>query len=167
MAAKENGLLYLVCFLGARVMHWDEGRVAYWILRYHETGEFFYRPIIHGPFLAVVNDYLLAFLPATDFTVRLPVAVVGGLLPLAALLFRDRLRNAETVALALFLAADPLLLYYSRFMRNDVVVAAFSVFALVFVVRGIDRRNPAYFVPAGASFAAGLAAKENGLLYLV
>jgi uncharacterized protein (TIGR03663 family) len=153
--------------LGTRVMHWDEGRVAYWILRYHENGEFFYRPIIHGPFLAIVNDFVFTVLPPTDFSARLPVAVVGGLLPLVALLFRDRLRNAETVALALFLAVDPLLLYYSRFMRGDVLVAAFSVFALGFAVRGIDRRSPKYFVPAAACFALGLTAKENGLLYLV
>ncbi|MFC4360047.1 flippase activity-associated protein Agl23 [Halobium salinum] len=166
LAVAALALAVRLVGLGARVMHWDEGRVGYWILRYHENGEFFYRPIIHGPFLPVVNDYVFTVLPPTDFSARLVVAVVGGLFPLAALLFRDRLRNAETVALSLFLAADPLLVYYSRFMRSDVIVAVFSVFALGFVVRGIDRRNPAYFVPAGAAFATGLAAKENGLLYL-
>lgn len=37
--------------LGTRVAHWDEGRVAYWVLRYLETGVWSYRPIIHGPFV--------------------------------------------------------------------------------------------------------------------
>lgn len=160
-------LLVRLVGLGARVMHWDEGRVAYWILRYHETGQFYYRPIIHGPFLPVVNDWVFAVLPPTDFSARLIVALVGGLLPLSALLLRDRLRDVEVVAVAAFLAANPLLVYYSRFMRNDVIVAAFSFLAVALVVRGIDRRRVGYLYPAAASFALGWTAKENGLLYLL
>ncbi|EMA00356.1 dolichyl-phosphate-mannose-proteinmannosyltransfe rase [Haloferax denitrificans ATCC 35960] len=159
-------LLVRLVDLGGRIFHWDEGRVGYWILRYHETGEFSYRPIIHGPFLPVVNDYLFAVLPAADFTARLPVAVVGGLLPLSVWLFREHLRRDEMVALALFLAANPLLVYYSRFMRNDVLVAAFSFAALGFVVRAYDTGRLAYLIPAGASFAAGAATKENYVVYL-
>ncbi|WP_148413208.1 flippase activity-associated protein Agl23 [Haloferax sp. KTX1] len=159
-------LLVRLVDLGGRIFHWDEGRVGYWILRYHETGEFTYRPIIHGPFLPVVNDYLFAVLPATDFTARLPVAVVGGLLPLSVWLFREHLRRDEMVALAVFLAANPLLIYYSRFMRNDVLVAAFSFVALGFVVRAYDTGRLAYLVPAGVSFATGSATKENYVVYL-
>ncbi|ELK55327.1 TIGR03663 family protein [Haloferax volcanii] len=159
-------LLARLADLGGRIFHWDEGRVGYWILRYHETGEFSYRPIIHGPFLPVVNDYLFAVLPATDFTARLPVALVGGLLPLSVWLFREHLRRDELVALAFFLAANPLLVYYSRFMRNDVLVAAFSFAALGFVVRAYDTGRLAYLIPAGASFATGAATKENYVVYL-
>ncbi|WP_411962881.1 flippase activity-associated protein Agl23 [Haloferax sp. YSMS24] len=160
-------LLIRVVALGDRISHWDEGRVAYWVLRYHETGTFSYRPIIHGPFLPIVNDYLLATLPATDFTVRLPVALVGAVLPLSAWLFREHLRRDETVALAVLLAVNPLLVYYSRFMRNDVLVAAFSFIALGFVVRAYDTGRLAYLIPAGASFATGAAAKENYIVYLL
>src|SRR6056297_2220217 len=83
--------------LGVRIFHWDEGRVAYWILRYHESGQFAYRPIVHGPFLFIVNDWVFSipFLGASDFSARLIVALVGGLLPLSAWLLRDRLRDAE------------------------------------------------------------------------
>ncbi|ELY27639.1 flippase activity-associated protein Agl23 [Haloferax volcanii] len=159
-------LLARLADLGGRIFHWDEGRVGYWILRYHETGEFSYRPIIHGPFLPVVNDYLFAVLPATDFTARLPVALVGGLLPLSVWLFREHLGRDVLVALAFFLAANPLLVYYSRFMRNDVLVAAFSFAALGFVVRAYDTGRLAYLIPAGASFATGAATKENYVVYL-
>ncbi|MFB6096596.1 MAG: flippase activity-associated protein Agl23 [Haloferacaceae archaeon] len=153
--------------LGGRIFHWDEGRVGYWILRYHETGQFFYRPIIHGPFLPIVDGFLFGVLPATDFTARLPVAVVGGLLPLFAWLVRDRLNRTEVLSLALLLAFNPLLVYYSRFMRSDVLVGAFSLFALGFVVRAVDARRPGYLVAAGASFALGATAKENAIVYLV
>ena len=153
--------------LGDRVFHWDEARVGYWILRFDATGEFFYRPIIHGPFLPVVNNFLFDFLPATDATARLPVALLGGLLPLTALLLRTRLRDREVAALALILAVDPILLYYSRFMRSDIVVGAFAFTAFALAVAAIDRRNGLLAIPAAASLALAFTAKENALVYVL
>jgi uncharacterized protein (TIGR03663 family) len=155
--------------LGGRIFHWDEGRVGYWILRYHETGEFAYRPIVHGPFLFVVNDWVFSVpgLGATDFSARLIVAVVGGLLPLSAWLLRDHLRAGEVVALALVLAANPLLVYYSRFMRNDVLVGAFAFAAIAAFVRGLDRGDARYLYPAAALLGLAFTTKENAVVYLL
>ncbi|MBB6645277.1 flippase activity-associated protein Agl23 [Halobellus ruber] len=153
--------------LGGRIFHWDEGRVGYWILRYHETGVHSYRPIVHGPFLPIVNDWLFAFLPVSDFAARLPVAVVGGLVPLVVWLFRERLRRTELLALAALLALNPIAVYYSRFMRNDVLVAVFAVAALGFVVRGFDTGRLRYAFPAAASLGLAFTTKENAILYVL
>ena len=51
--------------LGHRVAHFDEARVAYWIVEYHETGVLFYRPIIHGPLLHLANAPLVGLLGPT------------------------------------------------------------------------------------------------------
>ncbi|GAB6860105.1 flippase activity-associated protein Agl23 [Haloplanus litoreus] len=155
--------------LGARIFHWDEGRVGYWILRYHETGQYAYRPIVHGPFLFVVNNWVFSvpFLGATDFSARLIVASVGGLLPLSAWLLRDRLRDAEVVALAAVFAVNPLLVYYSRFMRNDVLVGAFAFVALALFVRALDRGDARLLYPAAAAFGLAFTTKENAVVYLL
>ncbi|WP_435155467.1 flippase activity-associated protein Agl23 [Haladaptatus sp. DFWS20] len=151
--------------LGGRVAHQDEARVAYWIARYAETGIWQYRPIVHGPFLVHVNSILFSLFGANDFSMRLIVALLGGLLPLSALLFRERLRPSETIALAVLFAFNPVLLYYSRFMRNDVPLAAAMVFALGFLVRFSDTRKLRYLFAGVASFALGFTMKENALLY--
>ena len=153
--------------LGGRVFHWDEGRVGYWTLRYAETGEFAYAPIIHGPFLRIVNASVFGVLPPTDATARLVVALVGGLLPLSAWLFRRHLDRAEVVALGGFLAFTPLLVYYSRFMRNDVLVGAFAFVALGFAVRSLDTRRVWYLYPAAFFLALSLTTKANTLLYVL
>ena len=91
VAVANVALLALVTRLyrlGERVAHWDEARVAYWTMRYIETGNFDYRPIIHGPFYHHVNRHVFAWLGANDFTMRLVVAVIGALLPVPLLLFR-------------------------------------------------------------------------------
>lgn len=153
--------------LGSRVAHFDEARVAYWTLEYARTGEYSYRAVIHGPLLQHVNRRLFDVFGATDFAIRLFPAVVGGLLPLAALLFRDRLSDREVTALALLLAFEPLLLYYARFSRNDVLVGAFCFVAFGLLVRATDTGRSRYLVPAVGLVALGVGAKENALLYPV
>lgn len=161
------GLVARLAFLGERIAHWDEARVSYWILNYADTGFFEYQPIIHGPFLQQVNRPVFEFVGPNDFTMRLVVALLGAALPLAALLLRDRFRPAETVALAFFLAADPILLYYSRFMRSDLPLAMFMLFALGFFVRALDTRRPWYAHLGVISLALAFTTKENVLIYLV
>jgi uncharacterized protein (TIGR03663 family) len=153
--------------LGARVAHWDEARVVYWTTRYIETGNVEYRPIIHGPFHHHVNRVVFDVLGTSDFSMRLVVAVVGGLLPLAALLFRERLSDLAVAALAGFLAFNPALLYYSRFMRGDPLVAAFCFAAFAMFVATVDTGRRRWFLGGVAAFALALTAKENAVLYPV
>ncbi|QIO23578.1 flippase activity-associated protein Agl23 [Haloarcula sp. JP-L23] len=153
--------------LGQRVAHFDEGRVAYWAWHFGDTGSFAYRYIIHGPFIQHVDRWLFAVIGPSDFAMRLPVAVVGGLMPLTALLFRRHLRRTEVVAVALLLAVNPVLLYYSRFMRSDVLVAAFMFAAFGFLVRFYDTRKPRYLYAITGFMALGFASKENAIVYVL
>ena len=83
--------------LGGRPFHWDEARVGYWTLRTAATGDWAYHPIIHGTLVQHVDALVFSAIGANPFTMRLFVALVGGLLPLAALCFRTRLDDAEVV----------------------------------------------------------------------
>ena len=167
VAVTLVGLVFRLVGLGYRVAHFDEGRVAYWAWHYGETGNFAYRYIIHGPFIQHVDRWLFAVVGPSDFEMRLPVAIVGGLLPLTALLLREHLNRGEIVALALLFTLDPVLLYYSRFMRSDVLVAAFMFTAFALLVRLYDTRKPRYMYAAGVFLAFGFASKENALVYVV
>ena len=160
-------LVLRLVLLGQRVAHFDEGRVAYWAWHFGDTGSFAYRYIIHGPFIQHVDRWVFSLIGANDFSMRLPVAVVGGLLPLSALLFRRHLRQSEVVALALLFAVNPVLLYYSRFMRSDVLVAAFMFTAFGLLVRLYDTRKARYLYAAAVFMAFGFASKENALVYVV
>jgi uncharacterized protein (TIGR03663 family) len=162
-----GALVARLLLLDARVAHWDEARVAFWTLQYLQRGAWSYHPIVHGPFLFHVNRVVFATLGATDVTMRLVVAVVGGTLPLSAWLFRTRLTRAETVALGVVLAASPLFLFYSRFMRNDLLLAAFALTSLGLAVRAWDTDRSAYLVAAGGTLGLAFTTKENAVLYLL
>lgn len=166
-AVAAGALLVRLLALDARVAHWDEARVAYWTLQYLERGAWSYHPIVHGPFLFHVNRLAFATLGATDVTMRLVVAVVGGLSPLAAWLLRTRLTRGETLALAAILAASPLFVFYSRFARNDLLLAVFALVTVGLAVRAWDAARGSYLPAAGVALGLAFTTKENAVLYLL
>jgi uncharacterized protein (TIGR03663 family) len=161
------GVVARLAALGARPAHYDEGRVAYWTLQYLDTGAVHYRYIIHGPFVQHAVRPLFAVFGPSDVVTRLPIAIVGAALPAAALLFRAHLRDVETVALAAFLAVNPILLYYSRFFRSTLLVAAFAFVAFGTIVRFVDTRRPRYLYATALALAVAFAAKENAIVYVL
>ena len=167
LAITVVALLARIVLLGARTVHWDEARVAYWTNYYAETGNFAYRHIIHGPFAQHAGAWMIRLFGPSDFVIRLPVAVIGGLLPLGALLFREHLRDEETVILALLLAFNAVFLYFSRFMRSDVLVGAFMLVGFGFLVRFYDTRRWWYLYGFAAFTALGFASKENAIIYVL
>jgi len=161
------GLLLRLGGLGTRPFHWDEARVGYWTLRYLDSGAYSYRPVAGGPLLYHLNEFLLPLIGTTDATARLSVAIVGALTPFCALLFRDRLREDETIAIAFVLAFTPLLLYYSRFLRGDLPAAIFMLTTVGFVVRAIDRSDHRYLYAASVSLVAALSASAFAVVHLL
>ena len=161
-AIAVAALALRVVALGGRPFHWDEARVGYWALQYLETGAFQYRPVAGGPLLYHLDRVAFAAFGPSDRVARLPVAVVSAALPLAALLFRDRLDDVEAVVFAAVLAVQPVVLYYSRFLRGDVLLALFGLAAVGFALRAWDRRRrrDAY----AAAVCLPLAASASGFV---
>lgn len=161
------GLTARLVQLGERVFYYDEAWFGYWVLRFMENGVWEYRPILHGPFFVRVNSVVFAVFGANDFTARLVVAIIGGLLPLSAWLFRNHLRDGELLALGIGLAFNPILFYYSRFMRKDLPLAAFMFVTLGLFVRAYDTQRSRYLYAGAVTLGLAFTTKESVLLWVV
>ena len=155
--------------IGTRPFHWDEARVGYWSLRSLDTGTFAYRPVAGGPIVAHLTRWAIALggavgvgaapsAGASDAVARLPFALLTGLVPAVALLFRGRLRDDETVALALWLGFAPLVVYYGRFLRGDVIAAGAALALVGCVCRWVDTDRDRFLYAAAVLAAVALAA---------
>jgi uncharacterized protein (TIGR03663 family) len=160
-------LLVRLVGLGARVAQYDEAWLGYWALRAAELGTWEYDPWVHGPFFTHVSRVSFALFGVGDVAWRLPAALLGGLLPAGALLFRSRLRDAEVVLLAGLFAVAPVLVYYSRVGRNDVPLAALATLALGCFLRGHDTGRARHLHAGVTCLALAVTTKESALLYLV
>jgi uncharacterized protein (TIGR03663 family) len=161
VACSLLGLALRLVALGERPFHWDEARVGVWALRFARTGAFEYRPVAGGPLPYHLARASFVLFGPSDPSARLPVALVGGLLPLSALGLRTRLTTRETVLLAGVLALSPPLVYYGRVLRGDLLLAAAAFLACVAVVRAVDAdatTERRYAVVATLAAAAALAA---------
>ncbi|MEZ3114648.1 flippase activity-associated protein Agl23 [Halobaculum sp. MBLA0147] len=164
-AVTVVALLARLVALDARPFHWSEGRVGFWALRFAETGVFDYRPVAGGPLVYVLARWAIELGGVSDGAVRVPVAVIGGLAPLAALLFRGALDDGETVALAALLGVEPLFVYYSRFLRGDVPAAVFGLVVVGGLVRYATHDDRRGLYLAAGSLAAAVGASGFGFAY--
>ncbi|WP_418282258.1 flippase activity-associated protein Agl23 [Halorubrum sp. DTA98] len=151
-------VLVRIVGLGTRPFHWDEARIGYWSLRTLESGTFEVRPVAGGPLVSHLSRHAIAVGGASDAVARVPVAVLTGLLPAVALLFRDRLRDDETVALAVVLGFTPLVAYYGRFLRGDVLAAGAALAVVGCCLRWVDTDRDRFLYAAAALAAVALAA---------
>lgn len=136
--------LWRLSDLGPRAASHDESLHAYYSYRYAEYGEYRHDPMMHGPLLFHVGA--LADLVAGDSneTARWPVALAGIALVAAAWRFRRELGRRGAFAFGALLLVSPSIAYYSRYLRNDVYVALFTLLWLraLFDARERDDAGP-------------------------
>ena len=147
--------------LGDRPFHHDESQDAYfsWILL--TNGAYEYDPLLHGPLRFYLTAATFAAFGDSDFTARLPPALMGTAMVALAWPLRPLLGRVAAFAVAVLLAVGPSYLYFSRFAREDIYIACITL-ALLVVVFGLLER-PRKWQPAavGALLAASFATKES------
>jgi len=150
-------------FLDLKLFHHDEAIHAWFSYKILTEGTYIYDPMYHGPFLYYTTAGIFSLLGDSDLVGRLFPALLGTLLvpllyPIYKLGYLDR---KQTLVAALFLAVSPNMVYFSRFLRNDIFIAFFSMVLLVALLYYFERHQMRYALIAGAAIGLGMSAKEN------
>ena len=157
--------------LGARALHHDESLHGYYSWVLYTSGSYAHNPLMHGPF-QFFGTALVFFLAggASDYTVRILPALFGTALVALPLLFRGHLGRLGALFAAALIAFSPTLLYFSRFARNDIYIAVFTLGIIVCLWRyaapavGEALGRNRYLYIAAALLGLSFAAKENTFL---
>jgi uncharacterized protein (TIGR03663 family) len=151
--------------LGARAMSHDESLHAlYSYYLYSGTG-YQHNPMMHGPFLFHANALIYFLFGDTDYTARIMPALFGVFLVMSPLLLRRWLGRLGTVFASVLLLISPSLLYYSRYIRNDVYIAVWTILliaALFHLMRSLKSR---WLYLGAAVLMLSLATKENAYIF--
>lgn len=154
--------------LDDRVFHHDEGVHAYLSYKLLKHGTYHYDPTYHGPFLYYTSAAIFKLFGDSNFTARLLPAISGVLLVALMYTLRDQLGKNGALLTAAMIAISPSFLYYSRFLRNDIYIALFSLLFVISAVKYIKYKSDwhrLFYVCTGAAAGAlAICTKENAYI---
>src|SRR5579885_3546969 len=154
--------------LGDKPLHHDESLHAYFSLQLMlNPANYRYDPLLHGPFQfhAIALVYKISqLLGAYDngvntTTVRIAAATLGTVIVGLPYFLRDYLGKIGAWLACLLLAVSPSMVYFSRFAREDIYMACFTLLLVVSVARYVRSRRMGWLVISAAGFALAYATK--------
>ncbi len=162
--------------LGGRTVHYDEAIHLHFAWRLAESSgaflgwpwvfgtDYIHSPWMHGPFQIEFTALVFRVLGDTDVTARLGYVLFGTALVAVPYFLRDYLGRTGAFLAAVMLALSPTLLYFSRFGRNDIIMAFFAASLLVLLWRYLNEGHRRYLYLASAVLALMFATKETAYL---
>lgn len=150
--------------LGSRAVHHDESLHAYYAWKLASGDGYSHDPLMHGPLQFELNAAIFLLFGDSDYTSRLLYAVAGSALILLPLLFRKRLGTLGAIFTSAMLAFSPAMLYFSRFARNDILMAVWVLGLVICLWRYIDEGKARYLHISAGLLALAFATKESAYL---
>ena len=142
------GTLFILAFifrfwdLDQRAMHHDESLHALYSWYIDSSEGFFgngykHDPMMHGPLQIEVTGLIFRIFGDNEFTARILYVLCGSFIVIIPYFLRSRLTNIGAVLAGAMLAFSPTMMYFSRFARNDIIVALLTLSLVVCIWRYI------------------------------
>jgi uncharacterized protein (TIGR03663 family) len=151
--------------LGARAMSHDESLHAYFSWQLLNAGAYRHDPTYHGPLLYHLNAVVYWLVGASDTTARLVPALAGVGVVLALWLFRPAIGRAGAWLAACLAAISPTLLFYGRYLREDVYVAVLALLWIHAAFRYVEERRRRWTVVMALVMALSFLVKEVTFIF--
>jgi len=151
--------------LGARAMSHDESLHALYSYYLYSGSGYVHSPMMHGPFLFHANALIYFLFGDNDFTARIMPALFGVFLVMSPLLLRRWLGRTGAVIASVLLLVSPSILYYSRYIRNDVYMCVWIILLIAALFYFMEDRKPGWFYLGAGVLMLALATKENAYIF--
>ena len=153
--------------LDQQAVHHDESLHGYFAYRTYIGFPYQHNPLTHGMFLFHSLAASFFLFGDNDFTLRLPMAIFGTGLVAVPLMLRQRMGPTAALIAAFLIAFSPALLYYSRFSRNDIYMAVFTLATIGAMFRYIDDQRNRWLYLAAGLIALGFTTKETQYMFVI
>src|SRR6266568_199390 len=121
--------------LGARALHHDESLHATYSYYLYRGSGYKHDPLMHGPVLFHLTALMYFLFGVSDATARFAAALAGTALVFTPLFLRRWIGRWGALAASAMLVFSPAILFYSRFIREDIFVALWTVGLLIGIWR--------------------------------
>ena len=150
--------------LDGRSMHYDESLHLHYAWRMAIGDGYSHSPWMHGPFQLHMVAGMLKLFSDSDFTARLGYALFGSALVALPFFLRAYLGRTGAIVTSVILALSPSMLYFSRFGRNEILIAFWALALLILMWRYVNEGKNRYLYLASAVLALAFATKETAYI---
>ncbi len=162
--------------LGGRAMHYDEAIHLHYSWRLLNSDgaaggfpwifgkDFIHSPWMHGPFQIEFTAIIFRLFGDTDFTARLGYALFGAALAGLPYFLRDYIGRSGALLAGLMLTVSPAMLYFSRFGRNDILMAFWATALFILMWRYMHEGKNRYLYIAAVVLAFMFGTKETAYI---
>ena len=173
--SREQAIFFLILLLavltrfydlGARVMSHDESLHTYYSWSLSRGLGYQHTPMMHGPFQFHVIALTYFLFGASDFTARIPAALMSIMTIALLWHWRRYLGHLGALLAAFFFVISPYMLYYGRYVRNEAYVGLFGLVMLYSMLRYMDTRKPRYLYWLALAATLHFASKETSFIYV-
>ncbi len=151
--------------IGLRAMSHDESLHALYSYYLYNGSGYIHNPMMHGPFLFHANALVYFLFGDSDFTARIVPALFGVFLVMSPLLLRRWLGRTGAVVTSVLFLLSPSITYYSRYIRNDIYIAVWSMLLILALFRFLEDHRPKWLYLGGAVLMLSLATKEIAYIF--
>jgi uncharacterized protein (TIGR03663 family) len=123
-------------------------------------------PVLHGPLNPDLSALSHLVVGTVDMANRIPAALAGSLLVALAYSLRRVLGREAAFAAGVLLCFSPTLLYYSRFSREELVMAAVTLGFVAVAAQLVAHPRRWHVEALGALLALSFATKEATFLHV-
>jgi len=146
--------------LGARAIHYDEGLHVLYAWRLFTGLGYHHEAWMHGPFQFYGTYPIYWLFGAGAFTARLLPVIFGTALVILPCFLRKQLGRWGALAVSVLITFSPVLLYYSRYARNDIYIAFWSLLLVVCMWRYFEEKKARYLYIGAAALSLSFCTKE-------
>ncbi|MGQ9627395.1 MAG: flippase activity-associated protein Agl23 [Anaerolineae bacterium] len=151
--------------LGARAMSHDESLHALYSWKLYAGQGYQHNPMMHGPFLFHFNALIYFLFGDDDFTARISTALFGVALVLLPAFLRKWLGRMGALTAAALLTISPFMLYYSRYIRNEVFISVWTVLMVIALFRYLDERRDMWLYVGTVALTMSILTKEVSFIF--
>jgi uncharacterized protein (TIGR03663 family) len=159
------GAIARFVMLDVRAMSHDESLHTLYAYYLYANGNYDHNPMMHGPFRYHLTAFFYFLFGDNDFTARMAPAFFGMALIGLIYFLRNYIGRWGAILAAVMVTISPSLLFHSRYIRDDIFMAFWTLLWIFGAFRYLDQRKLRYLGIMVAAMAFGFATMENHFIH--
>jgi len=151
--------------LGSRAMSHDESLHTQYAWQLYVGKGYQHNPMMHGPFKFHLAALIYFLFGDSDYTSRIGPALFGVILVALPFFLRKWLGRSGALITSFLLLVSPTILYYSRYIRDEIFMLVWMMLMIIGLFRYLDERRDLWLYLGVTALSLSIATMEVAYIH--